>query len=75
MNILEEERQRVQEGAKRRVQEVKALLEMLEPNMEIFTSKEQGFMSDMYDRLEQYGDKTFVSERQLFWLRDLKDRI
>ena len=32
------------------------------------------FFSDTVARFEQYGPKARVSQKQLFWLRDLRDR-
>lgn len=37
-------------------------------------SKEEDFVSSLVDRFEQYGTKAIVSSKQLFWLRDLKDK-
>ena len=37
-------------------------------------SKEEDFVSDLIERFEQYGGKTFISSKQLFWLRDLKEK-
>jgi len=36
--------------------------------------REQDFVASLVDRFEQYGIKTVVSSKQLFWLRDLKER-
>lgn len=37
-------------------------------------SREEDFVASLIDRFEQYGIKTAVSSKQLFWLRDLKDK-
>ena len=50
------------------------IVKMLEDHSEELDSRESDFYTNIADRLEQYGDKTFVSPKQLFWLRDLKDR-
>lgn len=36
--------------------------------------REQDFVASLVDRFEQYGIKAVVSSKQLFWLRDLKER-
>lgn len=36
--------------------------------------REQDFVASLVDRFEHYGIKTVVSSKQLFWLRDLKER-
>jgi hypothetical protein len=33
------------------------------------------FVESTAERLKMYGDKTIISPGQLFWLRDLKDRL
>jgi hypothetical protein len=38
-------------------------------------TKDEDFVSQMVERFEQYGGKTIVSSAQLFWLRDLKDKL
>jgi len=43
-------------------------------NAALQSDKEQDFVAGMVDRFEQYGERTIVSSKQLFWLRDLKDR-
>lgn len=35
---------------------------------------EREFVESIAERLEQYADLTLVSTKQLFWLRDLKER-
>lgn len=37
-------------------------------------SKEEDFVAEMVERFEEYKGRTFVSSKQLFWLRDLKDK-
>lgn len=37
--------------------------------------KDEDFVAGMVDRFDQYGEKTIVSSGQLFWLRDLKDKL
>lgn len=34
---------------------------------------EQKFIRETAERLRMYGDRTTITPKQLFWLRDLKD--
>ena len=38
------------------------------------TDEERKFVEKMYDSFERFGAKTFVSNKQLFWLRDLNTK-
>jgi len=58
----------------RKVEEALDLIEMIMPCIEELTSKEHGFVSDIWDRLERFQEKTSISDKQLFWLRDIKSR-
>lgn len=35
---------------------------------------ERKFIEDLSSAFEKYAEKAFVSEKQLFWLRDLKEK-
>lgn len=35
---------------------------------------ENDFVQGLLDKFDQYGEQTFVSSKQLFWLRDLKEK-
>jgi len=37
-------------------------------------AREQEFISSLVDNFEQYGSRTIITVKQLFWLRDLKER-
>ncbi len=37
--------------------------------------KDNKFVQDMIGKFEQYGSRAMVSAAQLFYLRDLKDRL
>lgn len=37
--------------------------------------RERKFVEDFLDKFERFKDRTFVSERQLKWLRDIEGRI
>ena len=58
----------------RRAQEADELTNMLADAEVWMTRTEAIFFRDMYERLEKYGDRTFVSPKQLFWLRELKEK-
>lgn len=61
-------------GRARKVEEALNLIEMIEPHFDDLTSKEHGFVSDMWDRLVRFEGKTCISDKQLFWLRDIKSK-
>jgi phage shock protein A len=58
-----------------RTNEAEKLLEMLEGRDEAMAPNEQKFVTDLRERFEKYGAKTMVSPKQVFWLRDIKDRM
>lgn len=37
-------------------------------------SNEVDLVNSLAEKLERYGEKTFVSAKQLFWLRDMEER-
>ena len=55
-----------------RVAEARELLEMLD-GCEL-NDWETNFVKDISGRIEEYGDRTIISPRQLFKLRDIKDQ-
>ena len=57
------------------VREAQQLLDLVTDDAEGMTSKEQEFIYDMQGRFDQYQERTFVSPRQLFWLRAIRDRV
>jgi hypothetical protein len=57
------------------VREAQQLLDLVADEVEGMSSKEQGFIEDMSDRFDQYGEQTFISSRQLFWLRAIRDKV
>lgn len=61
-----------------RAREADELTNMLADAEAQMDEKEAKFFRNIYERLEQYaaadGDRTIVSPKQLFWLRDLKDK-
>jgi len=36
--------------------------------------KENDFVQGLLDKFDDYGTGTFVSSKQIFWLRDLKEK-
>ena len=56
------------------VEEVQALLSLLDNTNCDYNEKEEGFVEGLRERLEQYGSNTYVSDKQLFWLRDIKGK-
>lgn len=54
-------------------QEAKEILEDLDPTR-IKDGKSADFVENMIGKFKTYGDKTFVTERQLHWLRSLQER-
>jgi hypothetical protein len=58
-----------------RLEEAKKLLAMgLTENLEQMSEKERKFVEDTITRIDDYGIEALVSAKQLFWLRDLKDK-
>ena len=56
------------------VREAQQLLDLVTDDSEGMTTKEQEFVYDMQKRFDQYQERTFISPRQLFWLRAIRDR-
>lgn len=46
----------------------------LQNKTEEMTERESEFIEQISDRLSQFGEKCMVSPKQLFWLRDLKEK-
>lgn len=38
------------------------------------SDREREFVEKLYERYEQYQEQTYVSPKQLFWLRDLLEK-
>ena len=55
-------------------QEAETLLNILEDRSEDMQDYEQSFLIDLRDRFDQWGPETFISERQINWLRALEKR-
>lgn len=63
----------------RRTQEARVLLAQIDAKLEkskrlIFIVRQMEFLNKMRGDFRMYGDRARVSPRQLFYLRDLRDR-
>jgi hypothetical protein len=72
MKGLNVETKRQALGADDRVREARKILDALGDVEHILNSKELGFFESMVDRLD--GAEPRVSEKQIFWLRDIYER-
>lgn len=55
-----------------KVTEARKHVEELIDHVAAMAPNEAKFVQDMHERFEQYGERTFVSNKQLFWLRDIR---
>lgn len=67
-------------SADRATQEAREILAIIDAEIPTlkrmpFSVRDMEFLSDTRDRFKKYGEGTRISPRQLFWLRDLKDRL
>lgn len=44
-------------------------------DIEPLSDNELDFLTRLADRLHKYGDKTFVSEKQLDWLKEIRRKL
>lgn len=56
-----------------RAREAVKLLDIIEDEVNL-SDWESRFVADMRQRVEQYGEKTIISVKQLFTLRNIKDK-
>ena len=55
--------------------EARRLIEIITTSdVEHFSQKEIDFIHDLEDRFDRFGENAKISPKQLFWLRDLKDK-
>jgi len=47
------------------------LLKAIKDSGYIPKDSEEGFLETMFNKADKWGDKLYVSEKQLFWLRDI----
>lgn len=64
-----------QTGSDSNAKEAMELVRMIEPHFEQLSSNEQRFISKVSELLDRYGERTIISGKQLFWMRDIKDRL
>jgi hypothetical protein len=55
-----------------KVTEARKHVEALVDHVAAMAPNEAKFITDLSERFEKYGDKTFISNKQLFWLRDIR---
>lgn len=55
-----------------KVTEARNHVEVLMDHIAAMAPNEADFISKLAHRFEQYGDRTFISNKQLFWLRDIR---
>ena len=51
--------------------EAKRHVDYLEDRLEQMQDHERKFITDLIELFERFGSKTFISNKQLWWLRDL----
>lgn len=51
------------------------LLDRLEDHLENMNPNDTKFVTGLMERREKYDEKTFVSRKQVFWLRDIAERM
>ena len=56
------------------VREAERLVNDLIDHTPVMQERERDFIEQMTQRFDDYGERTFVSPRQRFWLRSLRDR-
>ena len=55
-----------------KVSEARKHVEALVDHVAAMAPNEAKFITDMAERFEQYGERTVISNKQLFWLRDIR---
>jgi len=58
-----------------RAVECKRLVDEITTFESELNSHEKSFISDMTDRLDKYGDKTRVSDKQYKWIQSIYERV
>jgi hypothetical protein len=54
--------------------EAQTLVNILSDYSDQMELHESGFVESLQERFDRYGDETFVSEKQISWLRSLETR-
>jgi len=55
-----------------KVSEARKHVEALVDHVTAMAPNEAKFITDLAERFEQYGERTIISNKQLFWLRDIR---
>lgn len=55
--------------------EAEELIERLSDRSEALTERDAEFVTSLAERFEQYGERTRVTRPQVFWLRDIAERV
>ena len=58
-----------------RSKEVRKLIKLMQPNIKSLNEVEYNFVLEIANRLEWYGAAIKISDKQLFWLRDIKAEL
>lgn len=58
-----------------KITEARGRVERLRPRLAELAPNEARFVTEFAERFARYGERTFVSNRQLFWLRDIEDGL
>ena len=55
-----------------KVTEARKHVEALTPHLAAMAPNEQEFIAKLAENFEKYGERTYISNKQLFWLRDIR---
>ena len=59
---------------KRRLSAATPIIESLSQVLDRLRPNEKGFVEELAEKIEQYEERTFVSQKQLEWLEALEER-
>lgn len=62
------------DNADRNAEAARILFDMNLQEAAFEQQREEDFVAQMVDRFQQHEARTIVTSKQLFWLRDLKDK-
>jgi len=55
-----------------KVTEARKHVEVLKQHLAAMAPNEQQFITKLVGNFEKYGERTYISNKQLFWLRDIR---
>jgi hypothetical protein len=55
-----------------KVTEARTHVDALKPHLAAMAPNEQALVRKLAENFEKYGTRTFISNAQLFWLRDIR---